>query len=294
VTHRLRSTIMPTPAVAGGLALLLAIRPVAAQKDSTCWPGSVTISPDVAISDAATRAQTISGSSSILVWHKATATCGAISNQFDILATNKYDSKQKDGGVANITRHNVGLLREMVTLPNGVSGVGASLQLLSDNSMGLYLQQTYSVVYTQALAWSEVPIEITGGASLVSRHYTASAALPPIVFAAPAIGGTFNYTVALGWTKPKATDNGTTAGAGTGAATASQAEFTFSTWNVLGPDSQRRQSSSSAALGIPTIVSGLSLTVKAAFDYVGNPPLGLKNRYFSIDVGPKLSLSRGK
>lgn len=271
--------------------LVLPWRPVAAQGDSTCWRGSVSLSPDLSISTATTSDQAISGSGSVVISRKSNKSCGAAANQFAILSTNKYDAKQKEGSAANITRHHVGEIRDEVTLPNGVSGVGTSLQLFSDNSMGLYLQQTYSLSGTQALPFTEIPISIVYGGSLVSRHFSSA---PSTVFAAPGIGGNVDYRFSFGWTKPKTADTSSASAVPTPPEKAppAPAELTLQTWNVIGPTPQRRQSFSNAALTVPTLFPGLSLTVKAAFDYVGTPLKGFKNHYFSLDFGPKLTLSQ--
>lgn len=243
----------------------LAQRP---DSSSQCGTSTFAVSPDLAMTYATTKEQVISGSANALVNKADKPGCGQ-PNRFQVLTASKYDLKQKDGAAATITRHNVGTIRDLVPVTGTRYGVSLSASLLADNSLGLYLQQSYSLAIAATLTRGDFSSEASLGAALIGQHF--SAAVPSTRFGAPTVSLTFDYTTPVDTSRKGSRPT----------------ELTFSTWDAL---SRTRVSNSQAALAIPTMLAPLSVLVKTSLDYISNPPPKLKNHYITLDIGPKITI----
>lgn len=233
----------------------------------------VALTPTISLIDATTKVQTYSGDMHILANHYPKTGCGPDHNRFDVLLNAKYDQKQKLSAAPNITRHYTGRAQELVMLPNAPYHASLTAQLLSDNSLALYLQQSYSLSVGRTFGGDAFLSEINVGGAFAAQHFTTQDTSTR--FVAPSVSAQFNWTIPTGQAhgKPRQTP---------------ELQLTIS--GVLGVSSDPRILTGNASFSIPTFFPPLSLTVKAWGDYISNPPSGFLNHWYAVEFGPQFKL----
>ena len=180
-----------------------------------------------------------------------------------------YDSKQKDGASPVITRAYTGLLQHLVYLPGNRWFMSGSARYLSNNTLALYLQQTYAVSIGTRRQFGPVVAELNVGPGYVGQNFSSDN--PSTIYPAAVIRQQFSLALPF---------------------IADGAELT-ETASYVAP---LRGGDPEVVDGVVALVlpinQRLSVTFSGTGDYVSNTPEEFKNSYFTTVVGMAIKLGQ--
>ena len=231
------------------------------------------LTPTLSLTDATTKIQTYGGDAHLLVGHYPPTKCGPAHSRFDVLLNGKYDQKRRLDAAPSITRHYTGRVQELVMLPRPPYHTSVTAQFLSDNSLALYLQQTYTLAVGRTFGTDALIAEVNLGGAFAAQHFTTKN--PTTDFAAPAA------SALLDWTIPVLSSDGKSR---------PSPEVQVMAAGVFGLGDNPRILTGNAAISIPTFFPPLSFTIKSWMDYISNPPTGFLNHWFTLEFGPQFKL----
>ena len=221
-----------------------------------------------AITSATVDAQTY-GADLFLQNHAHPEACGWRRQRTLIRIAPTYDSKRKEGGAPVITRSYIVSVQQLAYLPGNRFYLSANARYLHNNSLGVYLQQVYTLLMGTEADWAFFSVELNAGPAFVGQHFLQGE--PSTGFVAPAISE--RVSIPLGFISDTA-------------------ELSQSVSVILPVRSQD-----------PWLVTGLvqlhlplskrlSINVRADEDYLSNAPTGFEKNYFTTSVGISIKLGR--
>lgn len=183
----------------------------------------------------------------------------------------KFDEKKKDGSAYVITRAYSGELQHTFYFPSNRYLASVQADFLSNNSLGLFLQQTYGLRLARQQIWDRVRLEFGVGPALAAQHFTTGDRSRTFGAASAAIE--FAYQL--------------------GADNRSGGPVTFSlSHHTLIPaaSGDPTYADAMANLDIPlTPLIGISLN--SFVDYLSDTPTGFKKNYLTNTVSLSLKLA---
>jgi hypothetical protein len=236
--------------------------------DSTQAGAQVSIELNAAITSSTVDAQTYGADISLLN-HAHPEACGWRRQRTLIRVAPSYDSKRKEGGAPVITRSYIGSLQQLAYLPGNRFYLSANARYLHNNSLGVYLQQVYTLLMGTEVDWAFLSAEFNAGPAFVGQHFLQGE--PSTGFAAASVSE--RVSIPLGFIAAKAnlSEN----------VTVILPLASEDPWLLTGI----------GTLTLP-LSERLSINVTASEDYLSNAPRGFKKNYFTTKVGISIKLGR--
>lgn len=250
-------------------APLVAAQTQTSTSDST--QPATRIFASISLSGAATRATSDAdklAAEAILVFNHNPGEDGPRHQRSRLTVGASYDGKKKGSAAAIITRSYTGHAQHLVHLPGNRFFVSGNARYLHNNSLGIYLQQSYSALIGTRRDIGDLTIELDAGPSFVGQNFLGSkastgftaAALEELVsvqlnFIRPGTNLTETIRLAL----PLQSDD---------------------PWVGAGE----------LTLFIP-VSSQVTLTATAFDYYISNPPTDFEKNYFTTSFGVSISIS---
>lgn len=164
------------------------------QAPSTCVddpelpnPSTAEIGVTGALTNATVNARTV-GSTLKLLGLATPSPCNAHPQRVTLIATAKYDQKGKPNAAPTITRNYVGDIEYAIAIvPDKLIGRLAG-SFVSNNNLGLYLQQTYSARVGGLLSGRRVFLDAAIGPAFAGQHFITADASTGYLAIAPSAG----------------------------------------------------------------------------------------------------------
>ena len=236
--------------------------------DSTQTGLKTSIELNAALTSATVDAQAY-GADLVMVNHRHPEACGWRRQRTQIRATPSYDSKKKENAAPIITRSYIASFQHLLYVPGNRFFVSGNARYLHNNSLGVYLQQAYTLVLGREVDVPFASMEFDIGPAFVGQNFMQSE--PSTGFVALSVSELIDIPLDF---------------IATGVALTENVRVTLpfgreDPWLVT----------AFGALVLP-VSPRLKVNVTVSDDYLSNVPSGFENNFLTTKVGVVITLGR--